>query len=153
MSAENTLSDLDWEIRSFVYRFFIEHGYPPAFSEAAEHFSLDQNAAQEAYLRLHRHHQLFLRPGTRQILMANPLSAVATNYRVITSGRELWANCAWDSLGIPAMCHSDAQIEARDVLAGEPIQYQIQGGRLVCPSYVVHFSLPVREWYDDLIHT
>lgn len=85
--------------------------------------------------------------------MANPLSAVATPYRVHVKGRHLWANCAWDSLGIPAMLHADARVEATYALSGAAASYAIIQGRLVAHDDMVHFPLPFRRWYDDLIHT
>lgn len=153
MTDEIEITELDWEVRAFVYRFFIENQRPPTDTETAEQFNLDQEAAQEAYLRLHQRHQFFLQPGTRQILIANPLSATPTPYQVMIQGQKLWATCAWDSLGIPAMCQADALIEARDVLSGETIHYHIRNGQLESPNYVVHFSLAARHWYDDLVHT
>jgi hypothetical protein len=85
--------------------------------------------------------------------MANPLSAVPTSYRVALDGQRLWANCAWDSLGIPAMLHSDARVEAIFAHSGEATSYAIESGALKATGGVVHVSLPFRRWYDDLIHT
>ena len=59
----------------------------------------------------------YLQPGGDAVLMAHPLSAVETDYRVIVDGVALYANCAWDSLGIPAMLGRDADIEARHPLS------------------------------------
>ncbi len=85
--------------------------------------------------------------------MANPLSAVPTPYRVYVNGHRLWANCAWDSLGIPAMLHTDARIEATFTPSGDAATYAITAGRLNAACGVVHFPLPFRQWYDNLIHT
>lgn len=86
--------------------------------------------------------------------MANPLSAVPTPYRVQVKGKSLYANCAWDSLGIPAMLHDDAQIEARLIDQTEPICYAIGHGVLHADDQlVIHFPLPFRSWYDNLVHT
>jgi hypothetical protein len=85
--------------------------------------------------------------------MANPLSAVPTPYRVLVNGRWLWANCAWDSLGIPAMPHADAQVEAVFAHTGEATGFAIESSQLKAAGSLVHFALPFRRWYDDLIHT
>ena len=74
--------------------------------------------------------------------MANPLSAVPTPYRVYVDGRRLWANCAWDSLGIPAMLHADARIEAVSALSRDVMTYAIGAGTLQAAAGVVHFPLP-----------
>lgn len=148
-----TLSEQDWDIRLFVYQHFVEHAQPPTTADAAQHFNMSPEDTRAAYHRLHDHHALFLQPGTDQVLMANPLSAVPTNYRVSVRGRWLWANCAWDSLGIPAMLNSDAHIEARLPLTGETVIYSIEGGELKTRDYAVHFPLPFSRWYDDLVDT
>lgn len=153
MSAELPLTEQDWRVRLFIYRFFVEQARPPNTQEAAAHFMLDEQAAAAAYQRLNDHHQIFLKPGTRDVLMANPLSAVPTLYQVRVNGQTLWANCAWDSLGIPAMLHADAEIIARDPLTDAISSYQVKNGSLHAPTCFVHFPLPASRWYDDLTYT
>jgi hypothetical protein len=147
------LNDQDWAIRSFVYTFFVENERPPSVSETANDFKLGKEEARLAYRRLHNAHTLFLQPGTVAIRMANPLSAIATDYVVHVSGKRLWANCAWDSLGIPAMLDADATIEATLRQSGERVTYSIEGGSLKAEQFVVHFPLPFAQWYDDLVYT
>ena len=147
------LSDQDWAIRLYIYQTFVERGAPPGTAEAAVHFGLTEQEARDAYRRLHAGHAIFLEHGTDNVRMANPLSAVPTAYRVHVMGRELYANCAWDSLGIPAMLHADARIVASDPLTGEDLRYAVVKGELCAGGWLVHFPLPFRNWYDDLIHT
>ena len=147
------LSDHDWAIRLFVYQFFVTHEHPPTINDTATHFARSTLEVENSYQRLHDNHTLFLNPGTHTIRMANPLSAVATPYKVHINGRQLWANCAWDSLGIPAMLHADAQIEVTLPQSGEVIRYRIENVTLKAEGGLVHFPLPFNRWYDDLIHT
>jgi hypothetical protein len=148
-----SLIDQDWQIRLAIYRFFVEHQRPPSVEEAATTLGLDAAIVRSAYHRLHRGHAILLDPGTDNVRMANPLSAVPTPYRVEINGRSLYANCAWDSLGIPAMLASDARIEASSG-GDEPLRYAIENGQLQADDrFVVHFPLPFRVWYDDLVHT
>lgn len=147
------LSDQDWRMRLFIYQYFVAHERPPTPDETAQHFGMAAADARRVFRRLHDHHALFLAPGTDRILMANPLSAVPTSFHVHTDGHRLWANCAWDSLGIPAMLHTDARIEATYAQVGENASYAITAGRLRGDGGVVHFPLPFRRWYDDLAHT
>jgi hypothetical protein len=147
------LSDQDWVIRLAVYRRFVATGQPPTVGAIARQFGLSLEEARQVYGRLHAQHALFLDPGTDRVRMANPLSALPTAYAVHVGGRRLWANCAWDSLGIPAMLHADARIEAALPASGETMAYAIVSGALQAAPGVVHFALPFRRWYDDLIHT
>ncbi len=151
--ASSSLSEQDWQVRLFVYTFFVENERPPTYLETAEHFKLNPEEAREIYHRLHDFHTLFLDPGTDSIRIANPLSAIPTNYLVRINGKKLWANCAWDSLGIPAMLKTDATIVATNSLSQETVTYSIQAGELVCEGGLVHFPLPFTRWYDDLIET
>ena len=151
-----SLSERDWEIRLAVYQFFVDHARPPEPAEIAGAFGIGEAEARTAYQRLHDDHAFYLDPGTGVIRMANPLSAVATAFRVTVDGRRLYANCAWDSLGIPAMLHADALIDASYTNTEgrpDPARYAIAGGELRGDDGLVHFPLPFRRWYDDLVHT
>jgi hypothetical protein len=148
-----SLSERDWQLRVFIYESFVETGRPPAYPDAACHFGLADVEVRAAYHRLHDEHALFLEPGTDHIRIANPLSAVPTPYRVQVNGRRLYANCAWDALGIPAMLHADALIDATYAHIDEPVRFAVEGGALTMQDGVVHFALPFRRWYDDLLHT
>lgn len=144
----------DWDIRLYIYEVFVSQERAPSHQAIAGHFGITAAAAQQALRRLHAAHALFLRPGSGDILMANPLSAIKTDYQVDIGGRKLYANCAWDSLGIPAMLQQDAQITARHPLSRQEIRYAVKDGRLAAESQgYVHFARPFKRWYDDLIDT
>lgn len=154
MPFHTSLTEQDWQVRLFVYTFFVEHTRPPSIAETAQHLALSPAAVRESYHQLHQCHHLFLEPGAEKIRMASPLSAAPTPYRVRVNGRDLWANCAWDSLGIPAMLDADALIEARDPLSDSVMVYAVRDGQLDVPSgLMMHFPVPLRRWYDDLIFT
>ena len=143
----------DWKIRSFVYARLLQTGRAPDAPTIAAHLSLHSDLAQASLWRLHAAHALVL-DVTGNVLMAHPLSAVPTDYRAFVNGRWHYANCAWDSLGIPAMLGQDAQIEARHPLTRETIRYAILDGQLRGgDDMTVHFALPFRRWYDDILET
>ena len=144
---------LDWEVRSFVHAYFVEHGLPPTAGRTAAEFGIETGAARAAYESLHKRHAHFLDPETREVRMAFPFSAVPTRFRVRANDRSYWANCAWDMLGVPAALHSDAEIEAEYAENGSPARLSVENGRLRGDGGVVHFPLPLRHWYDDLVFT
>ena len=90
---------------------------------------------------------------THEILMANPFSGVATPFKVHANGRTYFANCAWDSLGIPAALHTDAEIESACVQSGEPIRLRVMNQQAQGSEALVHFLVPFRDWYNDLTYT
>jgi len=149
-----TLTDSDWDIRLFIYETLADGGRAPSAETLALQFGISTSAARNALQRLHDAHALVLRPGSSDILMANPLSALPTDYRVLLGDTALYANCAWDALGIPAMLGADARIEARHPLTGARLELAVVGGGLSgCSEYLVHFALPFRQWYDDIVDT
>jgi Alkylmercury lyase len=142
-----------WEIRLFIYRHFAETTSPPNLDETATHFALSHEEAASAYAELHKRHALCLKPDTHKILMANPFSGIETPFKVHANGKAYFANCAWDSLGIPAALHANADIEATCAHSGEPIHLLVTRAQVQGTDALVHFLIPFRDWYDDLIFT
>lgn len=145
--------NLVWDIRTFVYQHFAETTHPPHVDETAAHFGLAHEEAVSAYEQLHQRHAFFLRPGSHEILMANPFSGVETRFRVYANGKIYFANCAWDSLGIPAALRVDAQVEAVCSQSGEDVRLAVQQGAVQSDAALVHFLVPFQNWYDDLPFT
>lgn len=149
-----TPTDSDWRIRRHIYDALAANGRAPDAPEIARRFGMPTGDARQSLRRLHDAHALVLQPGGDAVLMAHPLSAVVTDYRVVVDGVALYANCAWDSLGIPAMLGRDAAIHARHPLTGEGLRYAIAAGRLRGEGgLLVHFAHPFRHWYDDIVET
>ena len=142
-----------WEIRAFVYEHFAETTCPARVEETASHFGLTLEEAASAYAELHQRHAFFLKPNTPDILMANPFSGVETPFKVHANNKRYFANCAWDSLGIPAALHIDARVEAVCAQSGEPIDLTVRGQQVRDTDALVHFLVPFQNWYDDLSFT
>jgi len=142
-----------WDIRHFVYRHFAETTHPPRTDEVAAQFALTHEQAGSAYEELHRRHALFLKPETHDILMANPFSGIETPFKVHIKDKTFFANCAWDSLGIPAALQADAEVEAACAQSGEPVSLTVSGGQILSSDALVHFLIPFRNWYDNLSFT
>lgn len=152
--ADINLTRKDWDIRLYVYDRFVAKGKAPTYQATAGHFAIPDEEARLAYHRLNDAHALFLRPHTDDILMAHPLSAIETDYQVQVDAVTLYANCAWDSLGIPAMLGKDAHITVTHPINQDMITYDVIDGELHAGDRgYVHFLLPFSQWYDDLIHT
>jgi hypothetical protein len=142
-----------WQVRAFVYQHFAGTGHPPTVEGASAHLHLTREEAAEAYKQLHERHAVFLLPGTHHIQMAFPFSGVETPYRVYANGVMYFANCAWDTLGIPAALHADADMEAACAQSGESIQLRVRDGQVEGSDARVHFLVPFRDWYEDLSFT
>jgi len=142
-----------WNIRAFVYRHFADTTRAPGVDEAADAFALPHDEAASAYEALHARHAFFLNPGTHDIMMANPFSNIETSFRVHADGKSYFANCAWDSLGIPAALHRDADVEASCAQSGQPVTLQVRDGAVSESDVLAHFLVPFKHWYADLVFT
>ena len=149
---DNDSQRFDWTVRNAVYAAILERSVPPSVDETAAVLGVSPDAVRAAYERLNDRHALFLTPGSHDVRMAHPFSGVPTPFRVESDDRVYWANCAWDALGIPAALHADARIEA-PLASGETHRFAIAAGRVQGWDGIVHFPLPFRRWYDDLIET
>ena len=142
-----------WDIRAFVYRHFAETTRAPRVEETAARFGLTLEEAASAYEELQRRHAILLQPGTHHVQMAWPFSGVETPFQVTANNKTYYANCAWDSLGIPAALHTDAQIEAVCAQSGDPIRLSVRDQQIHGPGVLVHFLVPFKDWYEDLRFT
>ena len=142
-----------WDIRAFVYQYFAETTRPASVEETASRFALTHEEAASAYDALHARHAFFLEPGTHDILMANPFSGVETPFKVHAMDKTYFANCAWDSFGIPAALQADAEIEAACAQSGEAIYLTVSSGKVRASNALVHFLVPFKDWYSDLPFT
>jgi hypothetical protein len=143
----------DRDLRLHVYRYFLEHGRPPAAAETAEALDVAPNDAEAAYRRLEAARVLVLAPGTLDIWMANPLSAFPTPFWVETPGGGWWGTCVWDALGIPAMLDEDATIATSCPDCGEEVEFRVENGLLRPTDWIAHFAVPARRWWENIGYT
>ena len=151
--ASDISENIIWDIRAFVYRHFADTTCAPSVDEAAAAFAMTHEAAASVYEDLHARHALYLKPDSDDILMANPFSNIETPFHVYVEGKTYFANCAWDSLGIPAALHCDADVEAVCAQSGQMIALKVRDEQISESDVLVHFLVPFEHWYDDLVFT
>jgi hypothetical protein len=147
------MDDRDLELRNLTYRLFVELGRAPRAAEVADAAGLPRPEVAAAWRRLHDVHALVLDPGTGEIWMANPFSAVPTPYVVEAGGRSWYGNCAWDAFGICAALHVDGRIDTDCPDCGEPMAVEVRGERPSDESLVFHCLVPAAHWWDDVEFT
>jgi Alkylmercury lyase len=147
------MTDRDLGLRNLTYRLFVELGRAPSAAEVADTVGLTRAEVAEAWRRLHDAHALVLEPGTAEIHMANPFSAVPTPYRVEAAGRSWYGSCAWDAFGICTALHVDGRVETACPDCGEPIAVEVRGGRPDDESLLFHCLVPAAHWWDDIVFT
>jgi len=141
----------DTRARLHLYERFLADGRPPTAAETAEALGVPAEEAEAAYQRLEQAHVIVLAPGTTDVWMANPLSAVPTPFRVITDdGRSWWGNCVWDAFGVLAMVGADGVVDTSCPDCGERLELRVRDGELESVEAVVHFAVPAARWWDNI---
>jgi hypothetical protein len=141
---------LDRGVRFAIYGHFAATGEAPATADLASTLERPVADVEGALERLAAAHVLVLAPGTHNLWMAHPFSAVPTSFPVRTAARTYWANCAWDVLGIAALLDEDAESRTTCPDCAEPITLRVAGGRLEPSDAVVHFVVPPRHFWDNV---
>ena len=145
------LDETDWSLRRSIYAGLASTGAVPDAAELAG--VVGGRDLDRRLQRLHDAHQVVLdRDGS--IRMALPFSAVPTDHVVRAGDRRWFANCAWDSLAIPAAIGVDAEIDAPWLGDGGRVDLRIVDGELAGETDAsVHFVVPARRWWDDIVET
>jgi Alkylmercury lyase len=143
------------ELRSIVYRRFVETGTAPTRQELGEHVG-DIETVDRLLRELHDRHMLVLdeRPARRgEIRMALPFATEPTDFRVTADQGAWWANCAWDSLAVLAALHGDGRIASTWSDTGETLELTVTHGQLDHTDGYISFPLPASRWWDDIVFT
>ncbi len=144
---------MDGEIRVRIYRLLLE-GQEASVARLAADSGLSGALVQAALDRLAAAHLVVLERGSQRVRMANPLSAVPTDFQVELDGSTCWANCIWDALGIPAMLGREAIVRTSCLDCGEALTVEVGADGVLCGSRgVVHFAVPAARWWDDIVYT
>jgi hypothetical protein len=144
---------LDAQTKLAIYRHFAETGQRPSLQVVAERVRADVSSVREAYVRLCAQRVLVLEPDEVSIRMAPPFSGVPTQHVVIVDERKYFANCAWDSFGIPAALQRPGRVHSRCEQSGEPPSLEIGlQGPPPC-SWLFHCLVPATRWWDDIVFT
>lgn len=130
----------DADVRREIYDLTIRTGLVPSAV-----------ADVEAVRRL-ADQRIIVLDANGNILMAAPFSAVPTPFVVNATGKSYFANCIWDALGISPMLKTDSTIATGCPDCDEPLSLTIRDGELHGEG-IVHFSVPAREWWNDIVYT
>ncbi len=133
----------DADVRRELYDLTIRNGRVPAVA--------DLTADRDAIRRL-AEQRIIVLDANGEILMAAPFSAVPTPFVVRAGERSYFANCIWDALGISPMLKVDSTIATSCPDCDEPLELRIRDGALTGEG-IVHFSVPAREWWTDIVFT
>lgn len=147
----------DLQVKLAVYRSFAETGRRPSPEDVAERTGVPARDVLEAYGRLRAQRVLVLEADGASIRMAPPFSGVETQHLVESGGISYFANCAWDSLGIPAALQRPATVLSRCEQSMEPLRLRVGLGGPEGPEaesgWLFHCAVPAANWWDDIVFT
>jgi hypothetical protein len=143
----------DSDLRVTLYRETVATGRVPRADVLAGKLRVPVGEVREGFERLAASRVLALQPTSREILFAAPFSAVPTPFVVHAAGRSYFSPCIWDTFGIIGILKTDAEIESSCSCCGEAMSIKILEGQLVPASGVIHFALPAKRWWENIVFT
>jgi Alkylmercury lyase len=147
------MEDLDQRVRQQVYTEVLATGRIPTSAELAATLTSEPPAVQAALIRLAEARVLVLQPGG-EILMTPPFSAVPTPFLVIAEDTwQTYGNCIWDALGVLAMKGVDGRIHTACGCCGQAMEIEVRDGAPREAEGVLHFAIPARRWWEDIVYT
>ena len=153
MATAQTANDVfDSTLRQYIYKFLIREGKAPTISQMASGLRSPLTKIKSSLQRLAQTHAFVLQENG-ELWRAAPFSAVPTAFPVRVGKHSWYGNCIWDALGIPAMLHKDALIDASCGCCNYEMVLEVKNGKLLKPKGTIHFALPPRQWYNDIVFT
>jgi hypothetical protein len=143
----------DTELKTAIYRFTADNARVPTIAELAPVVGASPAELKSAYQRLYASRVLVLNDDGEPIRMAPPFSGVPTQHKVRAGGKQYFANCAWDSLGILAALHAEGSVSSRCEQSLEPIEFLVGKNGPEPEPCVIHFAVPAARWWENIVHT
>ena len=145
---------LSRDVRIAVLQQSIDTGEVPTAAEVARRLQIAEASVIDAFRELADRHVYVLEPGDpTRLRMANPFSAIPTTFAVFARARRYHGNCVWDALGIVSLLGGEGRVETACPDCGARLVLEVSARQLVSGEGVVHFSVPARQWWDDIVFT
>jgi hypothetical protein len=144
---------LDADVRRHVYDVTLASGRLPTIEALADATVADEASVRASLSRLAAGRIVVLQRESGEILMAPPFSAVPTLFPVHSTRHTCWANCAWDALGVAAMMRATVDISSACGCCGEALTLRAGPDRAPTGDCLLHFAVPARHWWDDIVFT
>lgn len=105
-------------------------GKPAKLSELPTALRLSPATVASAVSRLVERGVVVVELETGSILGIRGLSLTETDHRLSLAGRQFYAFCAVDAVGIPAALRADARVESRCHHCRTPLTLEVSGGAI-----------------------
>lgn len=136
-----------------IVRHFVDRQHAPSIDQLAAYFGEPREAVIAGLKALQEYHGVVLHPASSEVWVIHPFSTAPTNFWVQSAKGSWWANCAWCASGIAALVDGEATFTT--TLGGEAHRatVHIEDGKLLDDNLLVHFPIPMRKVWDNVIYT
>lgn len=153
--TSNEDDEFDARVREAIVASIRNRGAVPTIAQVASDMGADEPSVRASFDRMIAAHVFIPQRDSSEILSYNPFSAEKTDFRVRSGGREWWALCGWDALGIPAALGVAGRVESFCTDCGEPVVIDVD--RDGTPSSnggaVLHVGVRALDFWNDIYHT
>lgn len=146
---------LDNDVRVEIARSIREDGRIPTIADVSASLGLDREVVDASFARLIDAHVFTPAKASREIHAYHPFCVGPTGFRARAGGREWWAICAWDALGVPASLGTSGTVEARCGDCGEAISVEVGlgGTAKAADAVVLGMGVAARDFWKDIYFT
>jgi hypothetical protein len=146
-------NDIQDKIRYQVNRFIFDNGFAPSVTQLADLLALPTAEIETGLTALANNHAIVLHPNSFDIWVAHPFALFPTLFWVKTDDQQWWGNCPWCSMGVASLTKKDTEIFTKLKGQQDPLKIEIINNKVVQKNYVVHFPIPARQFWDNVIYT
>lgn len=145
----------DHDVRGAIARSIRELGRIPTIADTAAALGRDLAAVEASFVRMIEGHVFIPRAGSHEIYAYDPFCADQTDFHVTAGGRDWWAICGWDALGLPPALGTTGTIEARCADCEKPIVVEVglAGTARALAGAVLQIGVPARDFWKDIYFT
>ena len=145
----------DLDVREAIATAIRARGEIPTIARTASDLGADADAVRASFDRMISAHVFIPKRGSSEILSYNPFAAERTDFRVRSAGRDWWALCGWDAIGIPAALGAAGTVETTCADCGERIVVDIDrdGTATSNAGAVLHVGVKAIDFWKDIYFT
>ena len=146
---------LDRHVREAIASSIRRRGSVPAIAQIATDTHADESTVRASFDRMIATHVFIPKRESSEIYAYNPFCSERTDFRVRSDGREWWALCGWDALGIPAALGAAGTVETLCVDCGESVVIDVDrdGTAVSSPGIVLNVGVRAADFWKDIYFT
>ena len=145
--------DLEAALRKVAYEAVFARGALPSAADLSAACAAPEPEVKAALRRLAEQRIVVLQLSSDELLMLPPFSAVPTPFVVKSPRHSSFANCAWDALGVAVMLRQPVEVVTACGCCGESMRLDASPDAPPKGTGVIHFAVPARRWWDDVVFT